>query len=933
MPVLLLFVLSAVVIISWFRSGMIIYFWDATFPLRPDLALVRYSSVWDNTVGLGHADIAGFKLLPYLGFIYALNSIFHLPLFVAQALMYLALLFGAGYGMYSLIRTIASSVFRRENAKFLTIAALSSALLYMFNLYSILFLWRIFSTNTFMYVALPYFFVLAIRFLRTGPTPKLVLAGVLISLVASVSNPALFLPLGLLLGSFIMLLAMGKISEPTGRFNWKPLLVLVIIIGANVYWIVPTIVLLRNLAFPTSSLYGGTISALQFNSQFANLFDVATLRGQQVLYEQYNGEYDYSWVSLYHSGDPTGLWVISILIPVFAYISTVRYRNSGLLFFGAFTLVFGLLAKGAHDPFGELYTWGFQAAPQLAAFRDPYSKFGLFYLFCLSIVFGVGVGVTSEELHRRAGVGRWVIQKHVHKIIPLLILFLVCGLYMWPFWTGDAIPSGTTIRPSARVDIPDSYYRATEYLLNQSRYEDFRTLLLPFQSSPLQSSLWQYGYVGFPIIRSLTYKPVIFGITGSTLGDRLSVAIAQGIGQNSSNVYNLLSNLNVKYVMVDESTNVNFDPLAARYPEIETFLNHSSRVQVVKRFDYLLLYQMNLFQPLFSATTQFQTLMPNMNKTIIALSDIQRGFGQGYVSAGQNSLAALCQVRNSSDYCNFELQGLSYNIDNLPYVAASFRSIGDGSLSISFSDGYGTSYWPSAEDAASTRYNIYASPTPITISYNLGSLFISSLSAIHLHVNPEPSTPPNTVIGINFTSLYLAATPPQLTPESNLSLLLIRDIARNPVVIADEASLLNQPGPLGSSPALEVRILTSDSYVIHVVNATSPFYLIFDQTYDASWIASSPDSPSANYVHYQANDFQNAWNIDRSGSFDVTVHYAPQSSIDSSALLGAILSIGLVGGSVAIQYKIELGKLYGRAKSKVMTIFRVISERLGDRAP
>jgi len=117
-----------------------------------------------------------------------------------------------------------------------------------------------------------------------------------------------------------MLLAMGKISEPTGRFNWKPLLVLVIIIGANVYWIVPTIVLLRNLAFPTSSLYGGTTSALQFNSQFANLFDVATLRGQQVLYEQYNGEYDYPWVALYHSGDPTGLWVISILIPVFAYI-------------------------------------------------------------------------------------------------------------------------------------------------------------------------------------------------------------------------------------------------------------------------------------------------------------------------------------------------------------------------------------------------------------------------------------------------------------------------------------------------------------------------------------------------------------------------------------------------------------------------------------
>jgi hypothetical protein len=224
---------------------------------------------------------------------------------------------------------------------------------------------------------------------------------------------------------------------------------------------------------------------------------------------------------------------------------------------------------------------------------------------------------------------------------------------------------------------------------------------------------------------------------------------------------------------------------------------------------------------------------------------------------------------------------LNYNVTNLSYFAIEITGIAGGSLSISFTDSKGSNYWPAASNAQSPRYNWYSSLATTIIVYDLGRTFSSNLSSIHLHVDRDPLTAPNTTVGINVTSAYLAALPPEITVDSTVSLLSNHNLVANPVVMAD-----------------------------HVVNATSSFFLLFNEMYDSSWVASAGARTSPNYLHFQANVYENVWLIDKTGSFDIAVRYTPQTIIDYSAWLGTILTSALVAFVAIIHYRATLRKLF-----------------------
>ncbi len=88
---------------------------------------------------------------------------------------------------------------------------------------------------------------------------------------------------------------------------------------------------------------------------------------------------------------------------------------------------------------------------------------------------------------------------------------------------------------------------------------------------------------------------------------------------------------------------------------------------------------------------------------------------------------------------------------------------------------------------------------------------------------------------------------------------------------------------------------------VHVSNATTPFYLVFRETYDPYWAAFYSNGtavPSTD--HIAVNGFANAWYVNRTGSYTMTLYYTPQTiawaawSV-SFAALGATVAMSVYG--------------------------------------
>ncbi len=84
---------------------------------------------------------------------------------------------------------------------------------------------------------------------------------------------------------------------------------------------------------------------------------------------------------------------------------------------------------------------------------------------------------------------------------------------------------------------------------------------------------------------------------------------------------------------------------------------------------------------------------------------------------------------------------------------------------------------------------------------------------------------------------------------------------------------------------------------VKVSNATSPFYLVFRETYDPGWNAFYSNGSMVNQSeHIQVNGFANAWYITKTGNYTMTLYYAPQ----TLAWITWAISLGALGFTICI---------------------------------
>lgn len=88
---------------------------------------------------------------------------------------------------------------------------------------------------------------------------------------------------------------------------------------------------------------------------------------------------------------------------------------------------------------------------------------------------------------------------------------------------------------------------------------------------------------------------------------------------------------------------------------------------------------------------------------------------------------------------------------------------------------------------------------------------------------------------------------------------------------------------------------------IRVSNATTPFYLVFRETYDTHWQAYYQNGTVIpDRYHIEVNGFANAWYVDKPGNYTITLYYTLQTYawitwIADFVALGLTLYIGYIG--------------------------------------
>jgi len=81
-------------------------------------------------------------------------------------------------------------------------------------------------------------------------------------------------------------------------------------------------------------------------------------------------------------------------------------------------------------------------------------------------------------------------------------------------------------------------------------------------------------------------------------------------------------------------------------------------------------------------------------------------------------------------------------------------------------------------------------------------------------------------------------------------------------------------------PCISWQRVNPTKYVVSVEGSSGPFYMIFLERYDEKWEAYIPAESKSVELHFPVYGYANAWYINKTGDFDVTVTYLPQEMLD-----------------------------------------------------
>ncbi len=452
----------------WFHKGLVFAGGEEGMPFYDLEKTVRYySSVWhESGTGFPAVNEQRIPIFSFLRMFYQVG----IPGFVLQAFLFFLLMSIGTVSVYFLIKETITA-----DHKYLP---LIGGIFYLLNPFSMTQIWgRGLYMQFFPFALFPLFLILFILGLKR----KNFLYGIA-ALISSVVFSAAFDNISYALSLWLVIFLYG-LFHLIKHFNKKEIIFTVafftfLFLGwilLHLFWILPF------LALSTQPYAGITENPEQ---------GLGSLRGVSRQYPlhvlirlMHSGYFFEDLYGKIYSGFIFGL--ISWIIPLVSLFSIKQFKKlSHFWFFTPLFLIGLFISLGSNFPSGWLFEVLFKYMPFFQMFRNPFEKFGLVFLIAYVPFFSLGALIVAQKIGH-------IFKKETARFLSLaIIIVLVCGIYVWPMWTG-IFAGGYRLNPWVKV--PDDYKEMEKWLDGNS--EDYRVFMTPIWSG--DGTFYQWGNTRF----------------------------------------------------------------------------------------------------------------------------------------------------------------------------------------------------------------------------------------------------------------------------------------------------------------------------------------------------------------------------------------------------------------------------------------------------
>jgi hypothetical protein len=886
--------------------------------LDPVDALTRSLFMWDSRVFAGYSSSA---LTPYIFPVYsffAFFSIFGLHAVIVERIWWTFIFFLSETSMYYLMSICGGK----------RISKIVPAMFYMLNPYILLGMHEIGRALLLPYAVLPLILGLYIKGMSTEKNTKYaVLLGFSSLLISGVNLPLTMIAVLILTTYFVFDFLVFDRKYLSRKIKFS-LIAILLILFINLWWIAPAIYRITTGEW-LQAFRSDSIEIQSLHSSFA---EVIRLLGLWAFYEGYKGV---AYVSFAHCYINNPLLIaVSYLIPILAFsVLFTAPRNKYVLYFSILAVIAIPLAVGIYpsqDPSltGKVFMWAYNNLPFFKIFRSIYKFVSV---LCLTYSFMLGYLVAKVYPYSFSSPGRIALKlsdrlvkvKRIISKVPIFLILCLILVNSWPLVTGNWFEAETKIR------IPSYYYQAASWLNQQN--DDFRIFSLPQQ----YFAVYSWGHLSGDITPSLFKKRQILMYPvppPSPYTANLTCSIYELISQNSTpNIGKLLGLLNVKYIL--QRNDVDWKFYNVESPQlVKSVLSSQVGIYLERTFGEIDFYRNEHFLPFIYTTTNATLINGGIEAMIIAI--VGGEYSQShtvtysqtedfsYVNRTFQDVAVKVNAKIVSGDC---LSIMYYLNDNNWYSAqlrtddSHIEKAGAGKIGTSTGFKASTNVWYNLKFLKNgTHLVLYVNEQMVAEAIDptvtMGKIGLST-SNTNAHFDDFMINPLNgtELLYDNFNTyskdsngsptwvhiggLWKVIPSTRIEGDSfDLSdgervLFLSEYLDPEQIMRVKQLSKYN----LIENPIIQYEKIDPTRYIIHITNASNPFFLVFSESYHEDWVAYIDGQQIPNEYHFTANGYANAWYINKTGPYTITLEFWPQklfyigSAVSITALITCVL--------------------------------------------
>lgn len=536
--------IAVVLCIKNYTSGTYLIGWDSMHPeFNFPLNISRmFSHVWASEQGVGaisaHSDMSD---LPRIILLWIISMV--VPVDFTRYIYVFSCLIIGPLGVYFFLKYI----FQREKENpWIYPSSFLGGLFYLLNLGTLQNFYVPLEMFTVAFAGVPWLFLTATKYLRNGKKSSLISASLVSILIAPMAYAATQ-AYAIYFGLFLFLIVLSLISSSKKLKLKRFLLLGIVILALNIYWILPNIysILQQSLTISNANI-NRLFSQESFlrNADYGNLANVAIQKSFLFSWRSFDfsaGKFDdllKIWNVYLDNRNVFLVGFILIFLSLLGILIGIVKRNKTN---AAFLLPLALclfFLFNVNPPTGHFYEFLYSHfAVFREGFRTPFTKFSVLFEFILSFYFG------------------YFCYKFFSWKVKYSAFFKICAL----FWISGGIilfflPAffGNMIGKNVRIAFPGEYAQLFSWF---KTHHEGRVALMPINTK----FGWEYRNWGYEGSGFLTYgvpNPVLyrdFDRWNSSNEDFYTQSAFALYSNDSQAFISTLKKFNVKYLLLDES--------------------------------------------------------------------------------------------------------------------------------------------------------------------------------------------------------------------------------------------------------------------------------------------------------------------------------------------------------------------------------------------